>query len=95
MEYENAIQDGRHTNSNSQVNQDVFVMKGLGNHYTAVIGGLQSLGAFQYTSNKLGGELQYGLRFSGLNLLLNGGTPSGGRRDTRDQQAQERGYIPR
>ena len=41
--------------------------------YTAVIGGLQSLGAFQYTSNKLGGELQYGLRLSGLNLLLNGG----------------------
>jgi hypothetical protein len=73
MEYENAIQEGRHTNSNSQLHQDVFVMKGLGNHYTAVIGGLQSLGAFQYTSNKLGGELQYGLRFSGVNLLLNGG----------------------
>lgn len=73
FEYENMIQEGRHTNSNSQVNQDVFVMKGLGNHYTAVIGGLQSLGAFKYTSNKVGGELQYSYRLSEMSFLLNGG----------------------
>src|SRR5690606_16348597 len=61
VEYENMIQETRrHTNSNSQVNQDVYVMRGLGNHYTAVIGGLQSLGSFLYEAHKIGGGLQYG-----------------------------------
>jgi hypothetical protein len=73
VEYENMIQETRHTNSNSQTHQDVFVMKGLGNHYTAVIGGLQSLGGFMYNANKVGGELQYTYRFPSFRLFAHGG----------------------
>lgn len=73
FEYENMVQEGRrHTNSNTQVNQDVFVMKGLGNHYTAVIGGLQGLSAFQYSGNKVGAALQYSYNLSGYRFLLSG-----------------------
>ncbi|WP_294080328.1 DUF6850 family outer membrane beta-barrel protein [Proteiniphilum sp. UBA5384] len=73
FEYENMVQETRHTNSDSEVNQDVFVMKGLGNHYTSVIGGLQSLGGFKYDANKVGGELQYVHHFQALRLLAHGG----------------------
>lgn len=73
FEYENMKQEARHTNSNDQVNQNVFVMKGLGNHYPAVIGGTGALVGFLYTSNKVGGELQYSLQLSPLRLFVNGG----------------------
>ncbi len=74
FEYENMVQEGRrHTNSNSQVNQDVFVMKGLGNHYTAVIGGLQGLSAFQYTGNKVGAAIQYSYNICDYTILATGG----------------------
>jgi len=74
LEYENMIQETRgHTNSNSQVNQNVFVMKGLGNHYTSVIGGLQSLKSFVYNANKVGGEFQYSYDLSDVRFFLNGG----------------------
>lgn len=74
FEYENMIQETRkHTNSNDQVNQDVFVMKGLGNHYTSVIGGLQSLKSFVYNANKVGGEFQYSYDLSDVRFFLNGG----------------------
>ncbi|MDR0421453.1 MAG: hypothetical protein LBH72_00370 [Proteiniphilum sp.] len=73
FEYENMTQETRHTNSNSQMHQDVFVMKGLGNHYTAVIGGLQSLGGFMYDADKVGGELQYTCRFPAFRLFAHGG----------------------
>lgn len=73
FEYENMIQETEHTNSNGQMHQDVFVMKGLGNYYPAVIGGLQSLGGFMYDANKVGGELQYAYHFPALRLLACGG----------------------
>lgn len=74
LEYENMIQETRgHTNSNSQVDQNVFVMKGLGNHYTSVIGGLQSLKSFVYNANKVGGEFQYSYDMSDVRFFLNGG----------------------
>lgn len=74
FEYENLVDETRrHTNSNGQLNQDVFVMKGLGNHYTSVIGGLQSLSSFISNGNKVGGELQYSYGFSDIKFLFNGG----------------------
>lgn len=74
LEYENMIQETRaHSNSDNQVNQDVFVMRGLGNHYTAVIGGLQSLGSFIYDANKVGAGLQYGWQKRELRLFAEGG----------------------
>lgn len=74
FEYENMIQETRrHTNSDSQVDQNMFVMKGLGNHYTATIGGLQSLGGFHYNANKVGGELQYSYNIADFKFLLFGG----------------------
>ncbi len=74
FEYENLSQETRrHTNSNNQVDQDVYVMRGLGNHYTAVIGGLQSLGSFLYKGNKIGGEVQYGYDFNNMRFFVRGG----------------------
>lgn len=72
--YEHMIQETRgHSNSDNQVNQDVFVMRGLGNHYTAVIGGLQSLGSFVYDANKVGAGLQYAWHQNDLRLFVEGG----------------------
>jgi hypothetical protein len=72
--YENLIQETRaHSNSDTQVNQNVFVMKGLGNHYTAVIGGLQSLGSFVYDGNKVGGGLQYNWHQQAFRVFAEGG----------------------
>ena len=74
LEYENMIQETRgHSNSDDQVNQDVFVMRGLGNHYTSVIGGLQSLGSFIYDANKVGAGLQYAWQQRALCLFAEGG----------------------
>lgn len=74
VEYENMIQETRkHTNSNSQVDQNVYVMKGLGHNYTSVIGGLQSLGSFLYNANKVGAEIQYSYSLCDIKFLVNGG----------------------
>lgn len=71
--YERLNQESSTTNSNSQVNQDIFVMKGLGNGYTAVVGGLQSLGKFIYDGNKVGGGVQYSFKSQSVQGLLNAG----------------------
>lgn len=70
--YEKTNQESATTNSNSQSNQDVYVMKGLGYYYSAVVGGLQSLGKFIYNGNKIGGAIQYAFEGESLQLLLNG-----------------------
>lgn len=70
--YQNLKQESGPTNSNSQMNQDVYVMKGLGNYYAAVVGGLQSLGRFVYNGNQLGGALQYSYGFCDVKFLLEG-----------------------
>ncbi len=83
LEYENMIQEtrGGHSNSDDQVNQNVFVMRGgLGNHYTAVIGGLQSLGSFIYDANKVGAGLQYGWQQQALRFSQKGDTASAWKR---------------
>jgi hypothetical protein len=71
--YERINQESSTTNSNNQANQDVYVLKGLGNFYTAVVGGLQSLGKFVYDGNALGGAIQYAFEGQSMHLLLNGG----------------------
>ncbi len=70
--YERTNQESSTTNSNSQANQDVYVLKGLGYFYSAVVGGLQSLGKFVYDGNKIGGAFQYGYTGESLQLLLDG-----------------------
>ena len=70
--YENMVQESGTTNSNSQINHDVYVMKGLGNYYPSVVGGLQSLGRFVYSGNKVGAALQYSYGFSDIKFLLEG-----------------------
>lgn len=72
FEYERLNQESSTTNSNGQSNQDVFVMKGLGNFYSSVVGGLQSLGTFVYNGNKVGGSLQYSFEGKSVKLLLDG-----------------------
>jgi hypothetical protein len=71
--YERLNQESSTTNSNSQTNQDIFVMRGLGNGYSAVVGGLQSLGKFVYDGNKVGGGLQYSFVSNSVKGLLNVG----------------------
>jgi len=70
--YERLNQESSTTNSNNQANQDVFVMKGLGNFYTSVVGGQQSLGKFVYNGNKVGGGVQYSFAGERMQLLLDG-----------------------
>lgn len=70
--YKKINQESSTTNSNSQQNQDVFVMKGLGNFYSAVVGGLQSLKKFVYNGNKIGGGVQYSFTGESFNLLFDG-----------------------
>jgi len=72
IEYQNLKQESLTTNSDSQTNQDVFVLKGLGNGYSAVVGGLQSLGTFLYSGNTLGGGLQYSYGKENIKLILSG-----------------------
>lgn len=72
MLYQNLRQESGTTNSNSQVNQDVYVLKGLGNFYSAVVGGLQSLGMFTFDGNTMGGDIQYSYSSGSLSMLLNG-----------------------
>lgn len=70
--YENLNQRSKTTNSDTQVNQDVYVLKGLGYSYDAVVGGLQSLGMFIYKGNKLGGAMQYQHNFPFMTLFAEG-----------------------
>ncbi len=70
--YENLTQNSRTTNSDGQVNQNVFVLKGLGNNYTATVGGLQSLGEFVYKGNTLGGGIQYSYTHTGVKVFFEG-----------------------
>ncbi len=72
MVYQNLVEETRTTNSNGQLSQDVYVIKGLGNFYSAVVGGLQSLGQFVYSGNKIGGDIQYSYGISDINFILSG-----------------------
>ncbi len=56
--YENSFERNTFKNSNSAVNQHVFVMKGLGNYSEGVVG--NDLDPFYYKGNKIGGAIQYG-----------------------------------
>ncbi|MEA5005557.1 MAG: hypothetical protein VB022_03995 [Rikenellaceae bacterium] len=72
FEYQNSIETSGTMNSDGQVNQPVFVLRGLGNGYEATVGGLQSLGDFIYTGNKTGGGLQYSYSVNNLKFLASG-----------------------
>jgi len=72
LEYQNLVQESTTTNSDGQVNQDVFVLRGLGNGYEATVGGLQSLGMFVYDGNTLGGGLQYSYSVNDYKFLIYG-----------------------
>lgn len=67
--YENMFERTTPTNSNSQLSQPVFVMRGLGNYSPGVVGGLGGISTFYYKSNKVGGAVQYGYH-GNVNLLL-------------------------
>lgn len=67
--YENMFERIVPTNSNSQQDQQIFIMRGLGNFSPGVIGGLGGIGTFYYKSNKVGAAVQYGYH-SNINILL-------------------------
>lgn len=60
-------------NSNSQQDQQAFILRGLGNFTDAVIGSLSGIGTFYYKRNLYGGSLQYGFGEGDLKMLFEGG----------------------
>ncbi|MGE0077867.1 MAG: DUF6850 family outer membrane beta-barrel protein [Bacteroidales bacterium] len=67
--YENMFERTVPTISNTQQNQPVFIMRGLGNYSSGSVGGQGGIGIFYYKSNKIGGGVQYGYQGS-INVLL-------------------------
>lgn len=65
--YENMFERSAPKNSNIQVDQPVFIMRGLGNYTPGMVGG--DIGIFYYKSNKVGGAFQYGYH-GDVELLL-------------------------
>ncbi len=72
FEYERLSQESLTRNSNGQLSQNVWVMKGLGNAYSSVVGGQQSLGKFVYDGNEVGGAIQYSFVGESVRLLFDG-----------------------
>lgn len=59
-------------NSNSQQDQDIYIMRGLGNFTQGVIGGIGGLGTFYYNTNRIGGAAQYGFNTKGFSAVAEG-----------------------
>lgn len=68
--YENLYERSRPENSNEQIDQPVFIMRGLGNYTADVLGGIGGIGTTYYKGNILGGAFQYNYK-GALNALLN------------------------
>lgn len=60
-------------NSNSQQDQQAWILRGLGNVTDAVVGSLSGINTFYYNRNKVGGSLQYGYAGNDLKFLAEGG----------------------
>jgi len=69
--YENSFERTTPINSDSQHDQDAYVMKGLGNYSVGVVGGLGGLSIFYYKQNLVGGAIQYGYH-SDFDVLAEG-----------------------
>ncbi len=59
--YNNGFERTVPTNSNNQEDQQVFIMKGLGNYTPGVVGGKGGISTFFYKANLVGGAIQYGI----------------------------------
>jgi hypothetical protein len=68
--YGNAFDRNTFTNSLSYHNEQVYIMKGLGNYSPGIVGGTGSIGAFYYPENRYGAGLQYSFSGNGKALLL-------------------------
>jgi hypothetical protein len=68
--YKNAFDRNNFTNSLSYHNEQVYIMKGLGNYSPGIVGGIGGIGVFYYPGNQYGGGLQYGLAGNDKALLL-------------------------
>lgn len=69
LSYSNSFDRSGTSNSDSQNDQSIYIMKGLGHFSPGVVGGVGGVGAFFYKGNLLGGALQYGYN-GDFNLLL-------------------------
>lgn len=56
-------------NSNNQQDQNIFIMRGLGNYTEGVIGGIGGLSTFYYNLTKIGGAFQYGFATENFNAV--------------------------
>lgn len=57
--YENLNERVSMENSNKLQDQQIFIMRGLGNYTPGAVGSGSGLGAFYYKGNKIGGAFQY------------------------------------
>lgn len=57
--YRNSFERTEPTNSDSQRDQPVYIMKGLGYYTSGVVGGVGGIKTFFYKGNSMGGSLQY------------------------------------
>ena len=67
--YVNYYESVSPTNSDLQTDQNVYVMKGLGNYSNGIVGGVGGLSTFYYKMNRVGGGFQYGYN-GNVSLLL-------------------------
>ena len=67
--YSNSYDRAETSNNDSQTDQNVYVMKGLGHYSSGMVGGIGGLRAFYNKGNLIGGAFQYGYTGS-YNLLL-------------------------
>jgi hypothetical protein len=68
--YRNSFDRNTFTNSLSRDDQRVYIMKGLGNYATGVVGGSNGLQPFYYPGNRYGGGVQYGYTGDHSSLLI-------------------------
>ncbi|MDR0694232.1 MAG: hypothetical protein LBF81_02905 [Prevotellaceae bacterium] len=68
--YQNTFDRNTFTNSLTYHNEEVYIMKGLGNYSPGVVGGTGGIGVFYYPGNQYGGGLQYGITGNNKALLL-------------------------
>lgn len=68
--YENLYERATSENSNNQIDQPVYIMRGLGNYTAEIVGSFGGVGVCYYKGNKLGGGLQYNYNGERLRILL-------------------------
>ena len=71
--YYNYKSNSTTVNSDNQVSQTVYILKGLGYNYIGNVGGLSSLNPYFNIGNRLGGELGYSYNTAKMDIVVSAG----------------------